>query len=342
MIVRFGYVAMSTLVANASPSKTMTVAYFKKLSDREAAVRKLERIASENLHNTLRLLKHNKAYDIMVYRLSSKLIPLFGHELLKDWRPIKALQESFQAIGEYSRKYGMRLSFHPDHFTVLSTPRKEVLEHSQQDLGRHVSMLHAMGLGEESKCNIHIGGMYGDKQKSGERFVRQFGALPWEIRRHITLENDDKTYTALETLEIAEQVGTPMVLHLHHHTVNNPGGESPEELWPRIAKTWEGQPLIPFAPSLSAFAALSGEEKVPLPPKIHLSSPKSEKDALSHADFVGVEPLLPFLKAIAPATPRLDIMIEAKMKDQALLKLMEDLQREGIRAAGQAAVEIPG
>lgn len=342
MIVRFGYVAMSTLVANASPSKTMTLTHFKKLPDREAAVRKLERIAAENLHHTLRLLKHNKAHDIMVYRLSSKLIPLFGHELVKDWHPMKALQESFQAIGDYSRKNGMRLSFHPDHFTVLSTPRKEVLEHSQQDLGRHVSMLQAMGLGEEAKCNIHIGGMYGDKAKSGERFIRQFAALPEEIRRHITLENDDKTFTALETLEIAEQVEIPVVLDLHHHLVNNPAGEPLEELWPRIMKTWEGQPLIPYAPSVSSFAKSFGKEKVPLPPKIHLSSPKSEKSPLSHADFVEVEPLLTFLKAAAPATPRLDVMIEAKMKDQALLKLMEDLQREGIRAVGQAAVEIPG
>ena len=45
MIVRFGYVAMSTVIKNCSPSKTMTMATFKKLGDRDAAIRRLENIA---------------------------------------------------------------------------------------------------------------------------------------------------------------------------------------------------------------------------------------------------------------------------------------------------------
>ena len=60
-IVRLGYVAMSMELKNASPSKTMTFAQFEQIDDREAAIRKLERIALTNLQNTLRLLKHNAA-----------------------------------------------------------------------------------------------------------------------------------------------------------------------------------------------------------------------------------------------------------------------------------------
>lgn len=84
MLIHLGYVAMSTVVKNASPSKTMTATNFSKLLDREAAIRKLERIGAENLHNTLRLLKHNRAHDIMVFRFSSRFIPLIGHEMLGD------------------------------------------------------------------------------------------------------------------------------------------------------------------------------------------------------------------------------------------------------------------
>ena len=58
-IVRLGYVAMSMELKNASPSKTMTFAQFQKIGDREAAIRKLERIALANLENTHRILKHN-------------------------------------------------------------------------------------------------------------------------------------------------------------------------------------------------------------------------------------------------------------------------------------------
>jgi UV DNA damage endonuclease len=330
MIVRLGYVAMSSLIENASPSKTMTVTNFSKLTDREAAIRKLERIGAENLHNTLRLLRHNRANEIKVYRFSSKLIPLIGHELLEDWHPIRTLAAEFREIGDYVKLHGMRVSFHPDHFTVLSTPRPDVLRNSYADLERHAAMLDAMGLGSEAKCNIHVGGSYGDKNKAGERFVSQFQALSPAIQNRLTLENDDKTFTALETLEIAEKVGAPMVLDIHHHQVNH-NGEDVVELWPRILHTWDQ--------AAGSNTALG--DRLLLPPKIHVSSPKSEKDSRSHADFVEAGPVLRFLRAIAQVTPQLDLMLEAKMKDQALFKLMEDIQSEAdVTALSQASFEI--
>jgi UV DNA damage endonuclease len=330
MIVRLGYVAMSTLVKNASPSKTMTVTNFSKLDDREAAIRKLERIGAENLHNTLRLLRHNRAYDIKVYRLSSKLIPLIGHDMLGDWDPIANLAAEFEELGSYAVQNEMRISFHPEHFTVLSTPRQEVLDKSIADLERHTAMLNAMGLGQEAKCNIHVGGSYGDKAKAGERFVTHFKRLRPEIQSRITLENDDKTFTALETLVIAEQVGIPMVLDIHHHQVNHEG-ENIQELWSRIRKTWRH----------ATSTDLTENEAAALPPKIHVSSPKSEKDPRSHADYVQAKPLLAFLRSITAETPNLDIMLEAKMKDQALLRLMEDCKHQpDVTPLTQAAFEL--
>jgi UV DNA damage endonuclease len=330
MIVRLGYVAMSTLVNNASPSKMMTVANFSKLADREAAIRKLERIGAENLHNTLRLLRHNRAYEIQVYRLSSKLIPLIGHELLEEWDPIAKLAAEFGEVGNYAQQNEMRISFHPDHFTVLSTHRPDVLDKSIADLERHAAMLDAMGLGLEAKCNIHIGGSYGDREKAGERFITHFRKLRPEIQKRITLENDDKTFTAMETIEIAERVGAPMVLDIHHHLVNNDGEEA-VQLWPRIQKTW----LNSVNPEQTVGAAPT------LPPKIHASSPKSVKEPRSHADYIEAETLLAFLRDIAAVTPNLDIMIEAKMKDQALLRLMEDCSRhKDVIPLTQASFEI--
>lgn len=325
MIVRLGYVAMSTVIENASPSRTMTVANFRKIADREAAVSKLERLASENLHNTLRLLRHNRTHNIRVFRFSSKLIPLFGHELLQDWDPIAELEPSFAGIGAYVREHDMRVSFHPDHFTVMSTPREEVLRASIADLHRHVRMLEAMGLDESAKCNIHAGGSYGDIEAAGARFIRQFLALPERIRRRITLENDDKTFNAAQTLAISEQVGVPMVLDIHHHEVNH-AGESAPALWPRIQRTWSEHAGIPN-----------------LPPKIHASSPKDEKNVRSHADYIDTDKFLHFVQAIAPMTPRLDVMLEAKMKDGALFRLMEELdQAFDVRIVDQASFEIMG
>ncbi len=56
--------------------QTMTFAQFQKIHDRDEAIKKLERIAISNLHNCLRLLKHNKVHDIRFFRFSSRLIPL--------------------------------------------------------------------------------------------------------------------------------------------------------------------------------------------------------------------------------------------------------------------------
>lgn len=319
MHVRFGYVAMSLNVKNASPSKTMTLTAFSNLTNREAAIRKLERIAGENLNNTLRLLRHNRAHDIHVYRFSSKLIPLFGHESLEGWNPIPLLQDTFRQIGEYVKEHQMRVSFHPDHFTVMSTPRPEVLLKSKEDLWRHHLMLVAMGLDERAKCNIHMGGIYGNKEQSLSRFITQFRLLEPSIQRRITLENDDKTFNAEETLIACEKLHLPMVLDIHHDAVN-PSKKKGFELWSRIIKTWENQKI---------------------PPKIHVSSPKNEKDIRAHADFVVSEELIKFLKSIRSNTKELDVMIEAKKKDDALFQLIQDFkQNKEIRIKDQASIDL--
>ncbi|MGN7360735.1 UV DNA damage repair endonuclease UvsE [Paenibacillus sp. SAF-054] len=333
MIVRFGYVAMSMLIKDSSPSKTMTMASFSKLSDREAAVRKLERIAEGNLHNTLRLLKHNNGNDIQVYRFSSKLIPLATHDDLSDWDPFVALKEPFAEVGRYVKDHDMRVSFHPDHFTVLSTPRDNVLRSSIRDLRHHVKMLQAMGLNRTAKNNIHIGGAYKDKPSAAGRFIEHFAGLDEEIQNRLTLENDDKTFTAVETLDVCKSTGLPMVLDIHHQWVNN-DGEKPWELWPDIMQTWAG-PL----------AQADADPDKPLPPKIHISSPKSESDPRSHADLVNTGPLLEFLREIAGSTPAIDVMIEAKYKDQALFHLMKDLAShasDGVKVLSGASIEISG
>ncbi|MUG73796.1 MULTISPECIES: UV DNA damage repair endonuclease UvsE [Paenibacillus] len=332
MLVRLGYVAMSVAVKNASPSKTMTYANFSKLDDRAAALRKLERIAGENIQNTLRLLKHNRAHDIEMYRCSSKLIPLIGHEELGDWDPIGRLADNFAEVGRYAIRHGMRISFHPDHFTVLSTPRKDVLQKSYADLERHVQVLEAMGLDASAKCNIHIGGTYGSKETAGGRFIQNFAAMSERIRERITLENDDKTFNALETLEIAEAVGVPMVLDIHHDQVN-PCGQEAKSLWPRIRQTWSG-----CKAQRDPDSAAEPEE---LPPKVHISSPRSETDPRGHADYIETPVLLAFLRAVAPVTPRLDVMLEAKMKDDALMQLMIAVRDEpDVTIRTQASFEL--
>jgi UV DNA damage endonuclease len=178
-------------------------------------------------------------------------------------------------------------------------------------------MLEAMGVSQGSIINIHVGGACGDKEKAIERFHQNLHHLPSPIKKRMTLENDDKTYTTEETLLICEKESMPLLFDYHHHQANC--CEIPlETLLPRIFRTWEA---------------------IGLRPKVHLSSPKSEKEFRSHADYVSLDFILLFLKLAQELNKDFDVMIEAKLKDKALLQLIEDLSKiRGINRTGGATI----
>jgi len=303
-IVRLGYVAMSVHLQNCSPSQTMTFAQFQKIKDREAAIRKLEKIAISNLENCLRLLKHNKAHDIRFFRFSSKLIPLANHEELGDWHYMRPLQGILKEIAEFLHDYPMRIDFHPDHFVLLNSPDPEVLKMSIKTLRLHEALLEGMGINREHRCVLHIGGGYNDKEKALEQFIHNWGYVPQELQRMIMLENDDTTFTLQHTLYLCEKLGIPLVFDLHHHLANYENEDWKPD-WERIVSSWEQSPL---------------------PIKMHISSPRDEKNFRAHNDFIDVKMFLKFLKEIKGTVEQIDCMIEAKQKDGALFRLVEELK----------------
>lgn len=303
-IIRLGYVAMSTQLQNASPSKTMTFKQFSQLHDREAAINKLERIAISNLENCLRLLKHNVANDIHFFRFSSKLIPLANHEELSDWkfmRPLKAVLKEIQA---YLQEHPMRVDFHPDHFVLLNSRKKEILNTSIKTLAIHEALLKGMGVDTEHRCVLHIGGAYDDKEQALEQFIHNWAYVPTSIQKMIMLENDDTTFHLEHTLYLCEKLGIPLVFDYHHHLANHEESAW-EHAWERIVLTWKNSKL---------------------PIKIHISSPRSEKDFRAHADYIDATMFLEFLQKINGSVKEIHCMIEAKKKDSALFRLVEELR----------------
>jgi UV DNA damage endonuclease len=163
-----------------------------------------------------------------------------------------------------------------------------------------------MGLvSSEFKLVIHVGGLYKDKRSSLERFKENFIKLPNRIKERIMLENDDKSYTAKDVSGICNDLNIPMVLDVHHHQcVNN--GETLDEILPLVFDTWKHQKL---------------------PPKIHFSSPKNKKDFRSHADNIECDVFRDFLDTIKKTDLDFDVMLEAKNKDSALIKLSSELEK---------------
>src|SRR3954471_16225504 len=296
MKIRFGYVSQSMSLWDASPSKTITYTRYEQLSPSDRK-EKLLTITAANLAHTGRMLHYNIGHQIELYRFSSSLVPLATHPEVR-WDFLSPFRDQWREMGELIKKHRLRVSFHPNQFTLFTSPREEVTKNAVIDMEYHFQMLEAMGLEKESLINLHIGGAYGDKESSLERFRVNLKTLPTRIKAVMTLENDDKTYTADETLTICQGEGIPLVFDYHHHLANT-GDASLDILLPAIFKTWETRDVIP---------------------KIHISAPKSSSAFRSHADFVDLEFIKPLLDMLRSLNQDVDFMIEAKQKDHALLK----------------------
>ena len=76
------------------------------------------------------------------------------------------------------------------------------------------------------------------KRETLPRFHQNLTKLPAPIKRVMTLENDDKTYNAEETLAACEKETIPFVFDYHHHMANL-CETALEDLLPRIFQTWK-------------------------------------------------------------------------------------------------------
>ena len=304
MKIRLGYVAIALNLKNVTTSSTVTFANYNKIKSEEEKLRKLKTVTFSNLDDLETILKYNMENNIHFYRLTSKLIPLSTHPEVA-WEYEKYFSKELYRIGETIKKSKMRVDFHPDQFNVINSVKDKVVEDTIRNLNHAIDLYNLMDY-KEGKLVIHTGSSTGGKEESIKRFISNFKAFPKSIRERLILENDDKVFTAKDVLRICEEIEIPMVLDIHHHNCKN-NEEDIKELLPKIFDTWN---------------------KENLPPKIHFSSPKEGPLDRKHADYIDANDFVNFLDLSKETINRdFDIMIEAKKKDQALFKLMKDLNK---------------
>ena len=70
-----------------------------------------------------------------------------------------------------------------------------------------------------NKINIHIGGVYGDKLATLDRFAQNFERLSVNCKARLTLENDDwlRGFAVKDLLPLSRRCGIPIVFDFHHH-----------------------------------------------------------------------------------------------------------------------------
>ena len=316
MKIRFGYVANTIGLWDASPSKTLTFTRYSTLPKTER-MEKLKSITAINLQHTKRILYYNIAHEIELYRFSSSLVPLATHPEVM-WDFLTPFKKEWEEIGDIIRHFNLRVSFHPNQFTLFTSPREEVTINAVKDMEYHFKMLQAMNALDTGLINIHIGGAYGDKNNTLNRFHQNLNKLPKEIKQYMTLENDDKTYDVRETLITCEKENIPMVLDYHHYMANKGECDLPLYL-PRIFETWNNVHNVP---------------------KVHISSPKSDQAYRAHDDFVSLDFVLPFFKMAKELNQDFDIMIEAKQKNLAMQRLVEEIAAiRGVKRISSSSVE---
>lgn len=198
-----------------------------------------------NFSDLIMMLNYNIENGIRCFRISSGMIPLATHQVLEsDWKQITA--EYFQHIGKMATEHQLRLSFHPDHFVVLNSLREDVVKNSIQELIYHAEMIEAIGLAD-MKMQIHVGGVFNDRQKSIRRFIEVYQSLPDIVKRYLVIENDDYSYSVADCMQIHQATGVPVLFdNLHHECLNN--GEDMRETALNCFSTWGDMiPLVDYS-----------------------------------------------------------------------------------------------
>lgn len=264
-------------------------------------VEKAKKLALQNLDDAITMMKWNHENGIHVFRLSSDIFPHFTDSETEPYS-MEFAKSKLAEVGQAAVRYNQRLTMHPGQFNQIGAVSRDVFEKTVADLSMHADILDGMNTDPRSSilC-IHGGGLYGDKEQTIERWVRQFDELPTKVKRRIAIENCEKCYSTHDCLCLAERCGIPMILDSHHevcYRMLHPSQIVPEieDLIPQIVETWKSTPLF------------------------HISEQRPDARIGAHSDFIETIPSY-MLNLPDEHNSNVDIEVEAKQKEQAIQRL---------------------
>jgi UV DNA damage endonuclease len=257
-----------------------------------------------NLDCLQKILQFNTEHGIFFFRITSDLIPFASHPINTfNWKGYFA--SNFIEIGDFIKKKGIRISMHPDQFTLINSVREDVFARSVKELEYHASVMDLMHLDSAAKIQIHVGGVYDNKQQSIERFVERFFKLDHFIRRRLVVENDDRLYNLNDCVDISSKVGVPVLLDVFHHSVNGTG-VSVNQAIQLSSGTWNKK-----------------QDGVPM---VDYSSRNLGGTSRQHVTSIDIEDFKKFLLETEPFD--FDVMLEIKDKEKSAAKATEAAKQD--------------
>jgi UV DNA damage endonuclease len=229
MTIRIGYACVNTLLPPSG--RTMRLS--------NATPERILEVGRSNLVALHDILRWNSEHGIRLFRICSGIIPFGSHPVNQvPWWTL--LAPELVAAAQAVRAGGLRVSMHPGQYTVLNSPRQEVVDNSMAELAYHARLLDALGTDASHKIILHAGGVYGDKAESMRRFAENVERLPRAVRRRLVIENDETSYSLADVLELSAATGLPVVFDVFHHAWKpSLDGEPLSALIARARETWK-------------------------------------------------------------------------------------------------------
>ena len=259
---------------------------------------------TNNLDCLQKILNFNVSNNLLFFRISSDLIPFASHPVCKfDWKDY--FHEQFIQLGRFIKEHKIRISMHPDQFVLINSPNKEIVEKSIRDLTWHCEVLDLMELDNSAKVQIHVGGVYNDKDLAVGRFIENYKGLPKIIQKRLAIENDERLYSLNDCLFISQKTGIPIIFDSFHHSCLN-NDETIFQALRLVQKTWGKQDGIPMTDYSS-------------------QEPNCKKG--KHAEHINITDFKQYLTLTNGID--FDIMLEIKDKEKSALeaiKLVSDLK----------------
>ena len=158
---------------------------------------------------------------------------------MKDY---KEICEIMLEVGEIATKAGQRLTMHPGPYNCLASPNPKVVAKTVRELDCHSEQMNMFGFepSNYNKINIHVGGAYGDKKATLERFNKNFELLRDDTKKRLVIENDDSPneYSVKDLYEgVYKSIGIPITFDYFHHKFNT-GDLNEEDALKLAATTW--------------------------------------------------------------------------------------------------------
>ncbi|EFX01524.1 uv-endonuclease uve-1 [Grosmannia clavigera kw1407] len=299
--------------------------------------RYVEALGLANARDLAAMLRWNERFGIRFLRLSSDMFPFASHgEHGYALAPFAA--ETLAAAGCVAAKYGHRLTTHPGQYTQLGSPREDVVTAALRDLAYHAEMLRLLQLPPQQDRDavmiLHMGGVFGDKAATLRRFTQVYREkLTDEVRARLVLENDDVAWSVHDLLPVCEELGIPLVLDYHHHSIVHVNNENEKEGDNESEN--EDADLDTSPPSVAARTDLAARIRATwtakgITPKMHYSEPSAGPLATPHQRRKHSARVVTLPPCLADA----DLMIEAKDKEQAVFDLMRRFQLPGFERIG--------